>query len=105
MSESNVKQTSLRAFLGILSDGTSTRVRGRIYNTLKASRVSMTRMELVRETGITVNTLSGQVTPMLEAGAIFVTGEIECSVTGRMVEALTSSLQSLDAPVEIIKRT
>ena len=98
---SSVADTSIRAFLGIMADGTSTTVRGKIFLALERSPMPMTRQELVKATGVSINTLSGQVTPMLDAKVIFESGTVSCSVTGNKAHSLCSRRVDLDARITV----
>lgn len=87
--KTNVRNSSLDAYFYIRGNGTVLNQKGRIIEDLVKARTSLTRVEISKRTGITINAVSGRVNELIRDGYLHESSQKrKCHFTGMYVYPL-----------------
>lgn len=83
-----VKQTSWSAYQDVLRGGVAKNQCEQILQSINFSQTPVSRAEIAKSTGVSINAVCGRVNALLAAEVIYVAGVSKCKITGRNVEKL-----------------
>ena len=85
-----IRQTSAQAYEELVRSGKANCIRARILFKVLHSDHYLTRLELSKEIGETINTTVGQVRPLVKEGLLVDHGKRPCPITGNRVYVLAA---------------